>query len=205
MEQHLKYHDVWNMITKYKEKGQLVYEGILRTRYHLQVKDLKTRMIIEPGLRNTDVLNAKQFAHAGGVWEYIQKKFLNKSEAEIVQMYMRVLQWKKNPNMSIADSLDEIEQFNFEIEDVAGIGKSFNSTMILIIFLNGLGTEWSDVISSIETSKNYNRNDILLRLRNVEVSRQLRTNVSANRASHGYSITCYECEKSWAYRQGLWR
>lgn len=75
-------------------------------------------------------------------------------------MYMRVLQWKKTPAMSIADSLDEIEQFNYEIEDVARLSKSFNPTMILIIYLNGLGNEWSDVISSIETSKKYNRNDI---------------------------------------------
>lgn len=162
MEQHLKFLDVWNMIVKYQEKGQFVYQTILRTRHRLQAKDLKARMIMEQGLKNTDVLNAKQFTYAGGVWSYIPRKCLNKSEAEVVQMYMRVLQWKKNPSMSIADSLDEIEQFNFEIEDVAGLGKSFNPTMILIIFLNGLGSEWSDVISSIETSKNYNRNDILL-------------------------------------------
>lgn len=84
---------------------------------------------------------------------------------------------------------------NYGIEDVAGLGKSFNPTMILIVVLNGLGPEWNDAISSIENSKNYNRNYILLRLRNVEVSRQIRINGSAHRAQHGFSITCYECGK----------
>lgn len=81
----------------------------------MQGKDLKARMIIEQGLRNTDVLNAKQFPHAGGVWDYVQKKFLSKSEAEVVQMYIKVLQWKKNPAMTIGDSLDEIRMLNYEI------------------------------------------------------------------------------------------
>lgn len=78
--------------------------------------------------------------------------------------------------MSITDLLNEIEQFNFEIENVAGISKSFNPTMIQIILLNGWGNESSDVIPSIETSNNYNINNILLQLQNVEVSMQIRKN-----------------------------
>lgn len=196
MKQTLKFHDAWTAITKYRLIGKHQFQSLVHQKKRWKLMDLKARMIIEQGMKPTDVLNAKKERYAGGVWKYIERRFACKSETEIVQMYMKVIQWKKDPTMTISDSLDQIEQWNNEIEDVAGSNKSFNPTMILIIFLHGLGAEWNDVISSIETSKNYNRNNILLRLRNVEASREMRNAVSGSAGLvKNKEVRCYECNK----------
>lgn len=98
----------------------------------------------------------------------------------------RVLTWRKNPNLSLRDSYQELERLNEVLIDLAveGLGRGFPPLMIANQYLCGLPEKYTTMRDGLISTSQMSRNQIIAAVEAKEERDSRRGNKS---------IECWNC------------
>ena len=188
MKEQLAFQDCWDPIEKYERMTLDEYKELLQAKKGWLKLDMKARLMIKTGLTEETQLDCKDIAYAGELWDFLYKKYGQRSNADRARAIKAVTAWKKDQDMPVEESLEQFERLNSERVDITS--SVIDKETLMFLFLEGLGDEFSTARDNIITSGLLERNEILSRLKDVERRRQ----PVANRAQHQNEKKCYACQ-----------
>lgn len=83
------------------------------------------------------------------------------TQYDVVIALRKVVQWKKDPEKGIEDSLQHLEQLNAELYEISNRKNRFDELMILTIFLEGLPMKFDAIRDALFGSAHLERGLVL--------------------------------------------
>jgi hypothetical protein len=162
-------------------------------------QDATARLYIKRNIQLEDKTSVRDLNNSGAVWRYLMTRYERTTQYDVIIALRKVTLWKKDPQMDLETSLQQLEQLNAELYEISNKQQSFNELMILTMFLDGLPDEYEGIRDSLFGNTTLERGLILSRLQQKELKSNKTednsgetTGESANRAKQG---KCFNCGK----------
>lgn len=126
--------------------------------------DAMAKLYILQNIKVEDKASVLRLETSGDMWAFLMKKYERRTQVDVTNAIRKVTRWQMDPKMSLEGAMQQLDQYNAELEDISSGKVKFDSMAILIIFLNGLPSKYDSMKFSLPVHEDLTRGVVLSRL-----------------------------------------
>ncbi|EED15089.1 conserved hypothetical protein [Talaromyces stipitatus ATCC 10500] len=195
----LKSQGCWKVLDytyKWRKQSEKIDELLKDDKW--SAADSLSKLYILQNLTESDESAVQHMRSSGEIWAYLMEKYERRTEVDVAYAIRDVITWKMSSTTTVEAGLQQLEQRHTELVDVSGGEVKLPEKTIMVIFLEGLPSEYDSMKFSILGAGDLSRGLVLSRLQQQErmqggsTNKTIGANESANRAS---DIKCFNCNE----------